>query len=102
MPTGYYLGIGVATVMEEALKLALDEIAPEEITGETLKIHGLDRIRDFDKLGTCRPFSYDEPGKHLGPDSVSYWRINDGKLSNYSGWIEATTERVSMKELTGK
>jgi hypothetical protein len=89
----YTMGTDSAFVFEEALNLALDEVKPEDMTGEMLKIHGLDRIRDFDCLGTTAPFSY-TPGDHLGPKKIIYWQLKDGSLINYSGWVDCTTEKI--------
>ena len=93
----YTMSVVTPAVFEEALRLALEEITPEELTGETVKIHGLDRIRDFDELGMCYPFSY-TPGDHLGTKHVSYWQVQNGQLVNVSGWVQAATTKIQIKK----
>ena len=93
----YTMGMGSAFVLEEAIRLALDEITPDQLTGENLKKYGLDRIKNFDCLGTTAPFSY-TPGDHMGPKRVIYWQLKKGSLINYSGWVESTRDKIPLKK----
>jgi hypothetical protein len=89
----YTMGVVSSMIFEEAMNLALDEVKPEELTGETLKIHGLDRIKDFDAYGLTYPFSYTK-GDHLGPKHVIYWQFDGEKLVNVSGWVKCSKPPV--------
>ncbi len=89
----YANGMISAMVIEKAISLALDEVPPEQLTGEAIKIHGLDQIRDFNAGGLCRSFSY-LPGDHIGPKSMKYWVIRGGELLPISDWLPAATKRA--------
>jgi hypothetical protein len=76
--------LGPATtimVLEEAIGLALEEVSADELTSETLKEHGLNRVTDFTAGGLLA-----EPGitwragvgNHDGPCSYFIWQFRGG------------------------
>jgi branched-chain amino acid transport system substrate-binding protein len=77
----FLYGMITAMVAEEAIGLALEEVSADELTSETLKEHGLNRITDFTADGLLA-----EPGitwragvgNHDGPCSWFIWQFREG------------------------
>jgi branched-chain amino acid transport system substrate-binding protein len=92
----YVDGILSGMIIAEGMKLALNEIAPEKLNGETLKIYGLDRIRNFTGMGLTAPISY-TPGDHLGQKHVRYYVVRKGYVEPISDWRPTTTYKT-LKE----
>jgi len=78
-----------SVILMDILKLALDDVAPQDLTGETLKKYGFDRVKDYDGQGLCAKFSYVE-GDHWGPKHMGLWQCKGGALYPSSGWVENT------------
>lgn len=82
-------------IMEEAIRLCLDEFEPAQITGERLKVYGFERIRDFPCGGLIDSVTY-KPGvlPHDYGVSNSFWIVRDGVLYPSIGdeltWIKCT------------
>lgn len=93
----YINGLLSGMIIVEALELALDEVAPENLDGQALKKYGLDKIRDFTAKGLTKPISY-TPGdldSHIGQRQVRYWEVReDGHLIPVSDWMPTTTYRI--------
>jgi ABC-type branched-subunit amino acid transport system substrate-binding protein len=92
----YINGILSGMIIAEGIRLALDEVVPEKLNGEALKIHGLDRIRNFDGMGLTKPISY-LPDDHIGPKQVRYWVVRKGFVEPVSPWMPTTTFRIPKK-----
>lgn len=88
----YVNGILSGMIIAEALKLALDEIPPEKLNGETVKTYGIDKIRNFDGMKLTAPFSY-SPGNHHGQKVARFYKVHNGYVEPISEWIPAVTER---------
>jgi len=92
----YINGILSGMVIAEGIRLALDEVAPEKLNGEALKLYGLDRIKNFDGMGLTKPITY-VPGDHIGPKQVRYWVVRKGFVEPASDWMPTTTFRIPKK-----
>jgi len=92
----YIVGILSGMVIGEGIRLALDEVAPEKLTGEALKKFGLDRIKNFDAMGLTKPITY-VPGDHIGQKVVRYWVARKGFVEPISDWMPTTTYRIPKK-----
>lgn len=92
----YINGVLSGMIIVEAVKLALDEVRPEELDGAALKKHGLDRIRNFTGMGLTNPISY-IPGdldSHIGQRHVRYWVCKGGVVHPLTKWLKTTTYRI--------
>jgi len=89
-PDGYGFSYSGIEVVKEGLRLALEKVAPEQITGETLKSYGLDRISNFDLGGISYPITY-RLGDHKGPNHFRYWVSRDGVLYALTDWVQCTS-----------
>ena len=77
----FLYGMITAMATEEAIGLALEEVSADELTSETLKEHGLNRVTDFTADGLLA-----EPGitwragvgNHDGPCSWFIWQFREG------------------------
>ena len=92
----YIVGILSGMVIGEGIRLALDEVTPEKLTGEALKKYGLDRIKNFDAMGLTKPITY-VPGDHIGQKVVRYWVARKGFVEPISDWMPTTTYRIPKK-----
>lgn len=95
----YINGLLSGMIIVEGIKLALNEVPPEKLTGETLKKYGLDKIRNFDAGGLTTPISY-IPGdldSHIGQRHVWYWVIRNGYAEPLTEWMPTTTYRIPKK-----
>ena len=89
----YVNGFLSGMVIAEAITLALDEVPPEKLNGETVKIYGLDKIRNFTGMGLTAPFSY-VPGDHLGQKVARFYKVHNGYVEPISDWIPAVTGKL--------
>jgi ABC-type branched-subunit amino acid transport system substrate-binding protein len=85
----YLYGMVAGMVIEEAIKLALDEVTPDELTGDTLREHGLWRMKEFDPMGMTYPITYG-PGRNPGPNHFFYGKVVGEYIVPVTDWIEAT------------
>ena len=93
----YINGILSGMVIAEGIRLALDTVTPEALTGETLKMYGLDRIKNFDGMGLTKPITY-VLDDHIGPKHVQYWVVRkEGYVEPVSDWMPTTTFRIPKK-----
>jgi len=92
----YNVGLLSGMVIAEGIRLALDEVSPDKLTGETLKKYGLDRIKNFDAMGLTKPITY-VPGDHIGQKQVRYWVARKGYVEPISDWMPTTTFRIPKK-----
>ncbi|MGO9120806.1 MAG: ABC transporter substrate-binding protein [Desulfomonilaceae bacterium] len=92
----YVNGVLSGMIIAEGIRLALDEVTPDKLGGETLKKSGLDRIKNFDCMGLTKAVSY-VPDDHIGPKHVRYWAVRKGLLEPVSDWIPTTTFRIPKK-----
>ena len=74
----YTMAGGEAMVAEEAVKLALENVGYEGLTGATVKEQGFEMVREFD-TGGIRPLYTWEGNDRRGHDQVRMYQIKDGK-----------------------
>lgn len=97
----YINGLLSGMIIVEAIRLALDEVPPDKLNGEALKMYGLDRIRDFDAMGLTPPFSYyqGDLDSHIGQRKVKYWVVKGGYARPVTDeWMPTTTYRIPKKK----
>lgn len=95
----YINGLLSGMIIVEGIRLALNEVPPEKLTGETLKKYGLDKIRNFDAMGLTTPIAY-IPGdldSHIGQRHVWYWIVRKGYAEPLTEWMPTTTYRIPKK-----
>ena len=85
----YLVGLGRILVIEEAFRLALNEVSPEELTRETLMEYGFRKIRNFDTMGLNSKISYPDDN-HTGGSEIFIATITGGKLTAAvpGGWLK--------------
>jgi len=76
----FTFGVINAMVGSEAFRLALERVAPEELTGELLREHGLNRVTDYTAGGLLGgPVTWRAGvGNHGGPCSFFIWQLRGG------------------------
>jgi branched-chain amino acid transport system substrate-binding protein len=76
----FVTGVVEAMVCSDALRLALEKVAPEELTGETIREHGLNRVTDYNAGGLLGgPVTWRAGvGNHDGPCSWFVWQYRGG------------------------
>jgi len=96
----YINGLLSGMIIVEAIKLALDEVPPDQLTGETLKKYGLDRIRNFTGMGLTSPISYyaGDLDSHIGQRTVRYWVVRKGQVKPVTDFFGTTTYRIPKKK----
>lgn len=92
----YINGILSGMVIAEGIRLSLDKVPPDKVSGEAIKEYGLDRIRGFDGMGLTKPITY-EKGDHIGQKQVRYWVVRKGVVEPVSDWMPTTTYKIPKK-----
>lgn len=92
----YINGVLSGMVIAEGIRLALDAVPPEKLSGEAIKTSGLDRIKGFDGMGLTKPISYVKDD-HIGPKQVRYWVVRGGFVEPISDWMPTTTFKIPKK-----
>ncbi len=95
----YVNGLISGMIIVKAIKLALNEVPPDQLNGETLKKYGLDKIRNFDCMGLTTPISY-IPGdldSHIGQRTVWYWVVRGEYVEPLTEYMPTTTYRIPKK-----
>lgn len=95
----YINGLLSGMIIAEAATLTLNQVGPDQLSGENLKKHGLDKIRNFTGRGLTTPISY-IPGdldSHIGQRHVRYWVVRKGYVEPLTEWIATTTYRIPKK-----
>ncbi len=83
----YEWGFHPAMVTVEGIRLALQKVPFENLTGEAVK-NGLDAIKDFDTGGLSAGASYaDFQGDKCAAKGIKLQVIENGKLKPLTGWI---------------
>ncbi|HTP51877.1 MAG TPA: ABC transporter substrate-binding protein [Anaeromyxobacteraceae bacterium] len=91
----YINGVLSGMVIAEGIRLALDTVPPDKLTGEAIK-RGLDQVHGFDGMGLTRPITYVKDD-HIGPKQVRYWVVRKGYVEPISDWMPTTTYRIPKK-----
>jgi ABC-type branched-subunit amino acid transport system substrate-binding protein len=91
----YINGVLSGMVIAEGIRLALESVTPDKLTGEAIK-QGLDQVRGFEGMGLTRPISYVKDD-HIGSKQVRYWVVKKGYVEPVSDWMATTTFRIPKK-----
>ena len=84
----YAWGLHPAMVSVEGIRLALQKVPFENLTGEAVKKFGLDAIKDFDTGGLSAGASYaDFPRDKCAAQGLKLRVIENGKLKPLTDWI---------------
>jgi hypothetical protein len=83
--TMYAIGIFMSTIIEESLRLALEKVHPDKLTGTKLREYGIHRVKNYTAHGITKSLGFDGGRDHRGPDYYSYFRVENGK-SVFKGW----------------
>ncbi|MFH0914227.1 MAG: ABC transporter substrate-binding protein [Chloroflexota bacterium] len=74
-------GMCWAMTLEEAVRLALDNVTPDKLTGETLREHGFGRMKDWTANGLIAPTTYGDQTKMPWEPGPPYtYRIMKGGI----------------------
>ena len=96
-PNDMYLnGMLSGMVIAEGIRLALDTVPADKLTGEAIKVNGFDRINGFDGMGLTKPITYVKDD-HIGQKQVRYWVVRKGFVEPVSDWMPTTTFRIPKK-----
>lgn len=85
----YFKGIKTALVIEEVIRLALDEVAPEDLDADAIIEHGYLRMKDFNPWDICGPITY-TPEDHRGCRTVILRQVQNGIVTNVSDWYRGS------------
>lgn len=83
------IGWIIGTVMEESLRLAMETIPPDKLTGKNIREHGIHRVKDFDCHGLQKSITYHAGVDHRGSEYTVIHRVKNLKDSMVTGWIKA-------------
>lgn len=81
----YGIGVFQSTIIEESLRLALEKVHPDKLTGKKLREQGIHRVKNYTCNGITKSLSFDGGRDHRGPDYYSLFRVENGK-SAFKGW----------------
>ena len=85
--TLYYEGVTVPIVLEEALRIALETVGYENMSGEAVR-EAYMSIKDFDPMGLCPPVTIKIPDRDM-PGINPWFRMGifeSGKIQVISHW----------------
>ena len=77
-------------VIKGALEKALDDVAPEDLTGQTFRDYGLDRLNNLDMMGLSFNISYRPGNDNPGPNHDRAFEAKGGKLVPAADWVQFT------------
>ncbi len=98
----YIHGLHWIMFVVEAVKMALEEVGYENLTGEAVKEYGLDKMSAFDTGGLTAKISFtDYPGDRMALDKSRIMKIEEGKIVPITDWrgypVEGRLEYVVKK-----
>lgn len=85
----WYVGWQISVIMEEAIRLALEKVHPDKLTGKKLRDYGIFRIKNFDANGLIAKkagLTYYPHEDHRGVEYSVLHRVKDLKDSAVTGW----------------
>jgi len=85
----WYVGWLIATIVEEAVRLALEQVPPAELTGQKVRDHGINRIKNFTCHGLQKAVEYKPGIDHRGNEYTVIHRVKDLKDSMFTDWRKA-------------
>jgi len=83
----YFKGLKTALIVEEVIRLTLDDVAPADIDADALIDHGYMRMNNFNPWDTSGPATY-TADDHRGVWTLMIRQAKDGKVVNVSDWYE--------------
>ena len=87
----WFAGWFIADIAKEALRLALEKVPPDKLTGADVRDYGFNRMKDYDVHGLCKGITYYPGQDHRGGHWKNIHRVKYGKDSIISDWIEEPT-----------
>jgi branched-chain amino acid transport system substrate-binding protein len=84
---GYCLGVALGVNFVNALKVALDEVGYEKITGDDM-YRAYQKIGGKDTRGLMGPCAYG-PKSRRSANVVKFYRIKNRKIVPITGWVKA-------------
>ncbi|MFH0845666.1 MAG: hypothetical protein V1930_09310 [Pseudomonadota bacterium] len=85
----WYVGWQISVIMEEAIRLALEKVNPDKLTGKKLRDLGIFRMKGFDANGLLSKeagITYYPHEDHRGGQYSVLHRVKDLKDSTVTGW----------------
>ena len=88
MPPFYLMGISMAKILEEGLKLALQDVGYEKVDGDSM-YRALQKLTGMDVTqGLMGRLDY-SPTSRRASREVRIYRVTGGELIPFTGWINA-------------
>lgn len=84
----YMRGWWHAQVAEEAIRLAMEKVGYEGLTGAAVKEQGLDQIKNFRSYALGKPVTVKPGDRRISP-YVRVLQVKGGKVAALSDWLEA-------------
>lgn len=85
----WYIGWQVSTIMEECIRLALEKVPPDKLTGEKIRDYGIFRMKGYTAHGLLSKeagITYDPGVDHRGSHYMRLHRVKNLKDSTITGW----------------
>ena len=90
IPDGvWYVGWLIANIMEETIRLALEKVPPEKLTGKKLRDFGINRMKDYTCNGLQKGVTYLPGVDHRGSDYNIIHQVKNLKDSQVTDWRKA-------------
>lgn len=86
MPAYYLLGVGMAKIMEKAIRLTLKEVGYEKFNGEAV-YRVLQKLKGDITQGILGPAELSATNRMLS-SKIRYYRVTNGKNVPISGWTD--------------
>ena len=75
-------------IVAEILRLALEEVAIEDLTPQLVEEYGFKRLNNFSPGGLHGPVTYTQGDNRLSK-SVRVFQVQSGEIKPVSDWVEA-------------
>ena len=82
----WYVGWLIATIVEESLRLAVEKVPPDELTGKKVRDYGINRIKNFTCYGLQKGVTYYPGVDHRGSEYAMIHRVKNLKDSMVTDW----------------
>jgi len=79
----------IGAIMEESMRLAMQTVPPEKLTGENLRDQGIFKMKDFDCHGLQKGITYKPGVDHRGSEYLVIHRVKNLKDSMVTDWRKA-------------
>ncbi len=86
----WYVGWVIGTIAEEALRLAMEKVPPDQLTGEKVREQGIHRMKNYDANGLLpKGVTYYPNVDHRGGEYTVIHRTKNLKDSMVTDWRKA-------------